>query len=307
VRRAAVAVALTLAVAGCGLGAGTPPSDVTLTVTRDFGAGPLLDQPDPKRSGDETVMRLLQRNTRVTTRFGGAFVQSIDGIAGGHTAGRPVDWFFYVNGIESSQGATDVHIHDGDRIWWDRHDWSAAMRVPAVVGAYPEPFLHGSGGRRLPVRVECAQSARAACVAVSSALGRAGVVTGTAGFGAGVGTDTLRVLVGPWPVLRDDITAQQLERGPRVSGVYARPSADGRRIVALDERGRPARTLGAGTGLIAATAAAEQQPTWIVTGTDARGLAAAARAFTDGQSALDGKFALAISADRAVALPVVGR
>ena len=46
-------------------------------------------------------------------------------------------------------------MRGGDRVWWDRHDWSAATRVPAVVGSFPEPFVHGIDGKRLPVRVEC--------------------------------------------------------------------------------------------------------------------------------------------------------
>src|SRR5947208_2107867 len=96
-------------------------------------------------------------------------------------------------------------------------------------------------------------------------------------------------------------------RRARASGVYARISADGRTLTALDARGRPVRTLRAGAGLIAATRAASQQPTWVVTGTDAAGLESAVRAFADGESALAGKFALAVSADRAVALPITRR
>jgi hypothetical protein len=307
VRRTALLLATALALAGCGLGAGSPPGDVTLTVTQDFGAGSVLDQPSPRRAGDETVMRLLQRNAKVRTRFGGGFVQSIDGVSGGRRDGRPVDWFFYVNGIEASKGASDVHVHDGDRIWWDRHDWSAAMRIPAVIGAYPEPFLHGTGGKRLPVRVECGAGAAKPCRAVADALGKVGVPAGQSAFGSSVGPEVLRVLVGLWPALRVDSAAHALEDGPRASGVYARISPDGRTLAALDERGRTARRLGAGSGLIAAMEAESQQPTWIVTGTDAAGLQSAVRAFADGESALAGKFALAVSADRAVPLPVVQR
>jgi hypothetical protein len=310
VRRLAAPLALLaalVALAGCGLGAGDPAGDVTLTVSDDFGTAVVLAKPQPERAGDETVMRLLQRNAKVRTRFGGNFVQAIDGRAGGRRDGRPVDWFFYVNGIEAGRGATDAEVHDGDRVWWDRHDWGAAMRVPAVVGSFPEPFKHGTEGRKIPVRVECGQARSPECRAVAKTLGDLGVVAGQAGVGVSTGDEVLRVLVGPWPTVRRDLAAAAIERGPKASGVYARMSADGRALVALDERGAVARRLGAGTGLVAATQAAEQQPTWIVTGTDAAGLASAARAFAAGESALSGKFALAVSDDRSVALPVVGR
>ena len=69
----------------------------------------------------------------------------------------------------------------------------------------------------------------------------------------------------------------------------------------LDARGRAARTLGAGSGLIAATRAEERQPVWFVTGTDDAGVASAARALDEG--ALSDRFALAISDDLPVAVP----
>jgi hypothetical protein len=287
--------------AGCGAGPGRAPGGTRLTVTQDFGSRAQRQFEAPKVSGSETVMRLLQRNAKVTTRFGGGFVQSIDGSAGGRRAGRPLDWFFYVNGIESSQGAAAVRLHPGDRVWWDRHDWGAAMRVPAVVGSFPEPFLHGSGGRRLPVRIECADPGAAACDEVFKAMNALDIPAAKGGLGTAQVEDSLRVVVGPWVAAREDHALRQLEAGPARSGVYARPSADGRRMVALDARGRPVRTLGAGTGLVAATRAGDEPPVWAVTGTDDVGVAAAARSLTE--RALGRRFAVAISGGRPVALP----
>ena len=63
----------------------------------------------------------------------------------------------------------------------------------------------------------------------------------------------------------------------------------------LDPGGGAAKTLGAGTGFIAATAEQQRQPVWFVTGTDEAGVAAAARAFDE--SALADRFALAITSD----------
>jgi uncharacterized protein DUF4430 len=293
--------ALAALLAGCGAGPGTAPGGTHLTVTQDFGSRAQHEFEAPKVSGSETVMRLLQRNARITTRFGGGFVQSIDGIAGGRREGRPLDWFFYVNGIESSEGAAAVRLHAGDRVWWDRHDWGAAMRVPAVVGSFPEPFLHGSGGRRLPVRVECAEPSSPACDAIFKGLNALDVPAAKGGLGTAQVEDSLRVVVGPWRMVRDDHALRQIESGPARSGVYARPSADGRRIVALDARGRATRTLGAGTGLVAATRAGDDPPVWTVTGTDDAGVAAAARSFTE--RALDRRFAIAVAGGRPIALP----
>jgi Domain of unknown function (DUF4430) len=290
--------------AGCGGGAGTTPGNTRLTVTRDFGAKLQHEVEAPKVAGSETVLRLLQRNARVTTRSGGGFVQSIDGIAGGRRAGRPVDWFLFVNGVEAPEGAGSVRVHPGDRIWLDRHDAGAAMRVPAVVGSFPEPFLHGTGGRRLPVRVECVDPAAAACDAVYTALTDLDVPAAKGGLGTAQVEDSLRVVVGPWIAAREDHALRRLEAGPARSGVYARPSADGRSIATLDPRGRTARTLGPGSGLVAATRADDAPPVWAVTGTDAAGVTAAAKAFT--ARALGRRFAVAVAGGQPVALPEDG-
>jgi hypothetical protein len=299
-RTAALPVAAALLCA-CGAGPGASPAGTRLTLTQDFGARAQREVVAPKVSGQETVMRLLQRNAKVTTRFGGNFVQSIDGVAGGRRAGRPLDWFYYVNGVEASEGAAAVRLHPGDRVWWDRHDWGAAMRVPAVVGSFPEPFVHGIAGKRLPVRVECADPEAPACDEVADRLTDFDVPVAKGGLRTAQTEQTLRVVVGPWRAARDDLALRGLEAGPARSGVYARPSPDGREIVALDARGHATQTLGAGTGLIAAARDGDEPPVWAVTGTDPDGVDAAANAFTE--RALGRRFAVAVVGGRPVALP----
>jgi hypothetical protein len=246
-------------------------------------------------------MSLLVRNDVVATRYGGGFVQSIDGLSGGQQAGRPLDWFYYVNGVEASKGAAATNVHRGDHIWWDRHDWSQTEDVPAVVGSFPEPFLNGLGGKRLPVRVECVTVASPACQAVTARLGALGVPAAIAAIGSAGEPETLRVLVGPWAALAGDPGAHSIELGPRASGVYARFSADGRTLTLLDPDGRPVRTLAGGAGLIAATRQGEDAPVWLLTGTDAAGVELAAHAFQQGT--LRDRFALALLPSGALAVP----
>jgi hypothetical protein len=243
----------------------------------------------------------LQRSFDVETRFGGGFVQQINGVAGGQRAGRPVDWFYYVNGVLAREGASSTEVRPGDRVWWDRHDWSVTNTIPAVVGSFPEPFVSGLDGERLSTRIECDRAVDAACDAVQKKLIDLGLPVGKSVAGTEGGAENLRVVVGLWPRIREDRALQQIERGPRVSGVYARVARDGRTIQALDPRGRTVRRLGAGTGLVAATRWREEPPTWVVTGTDAAGVAQAARALDE--SVLNEKFALAISDGLPVALP----
>ena len=288
------------ALAGCGLGAGPAPSAVKLLVTSGFGARTIGPQGSPAVHGQETVMSLLERNHKVSTRYGGGFVQSIEGLAGGSEGGRPVDWFYYVNGVEAGQGAAATNVNPGDHIWWDHHDWSETQDVPAVVGSFPEPFLNGIGGKRLPVRVECAEAGGHPCSVVTDRLREAGVPAAVSALGAG-GGKTLRVLVGAWSRVRAEPTIEAIERGPRTSGVYALMSRGGSTITVLDPDGLPVRTLGAGAGLIAATRQGEEAPVWVVTGTDPAGVEGAARVFD--RASLERSFAVATLEGRALALP----
>jgi len=279
---------------GCGLGAGKTPSGVRLLVTRDFGASTIGAWSAPQARGEETVMSLLERNAKVGTRYSGGFVQSVDGVEGGREGGEPVDWFYYVNGVEAAKGAASTQVHPGDRIWWDRHDWSETDDVPAVVGSFPQPFLNGLAGKRLPVRVECSQVAELACTTVTRRLRAQGVPAGVSALGGGAGaTQTLRLVVAPYGRLTSEIALRELREGPRASGVYGRFDAGGRELVLLDPQGRATQALAAGAGLIAATRSGEEAPVWVVTGTDPAGVDAAARAF--GTSALRDRFAVAVA------------
>jgi len=289
-----------LALTGCGLGAGPAPTSIQLIVTRDFGAGALPHGTLNVR-GQETVMSLLMRNYPVSTRYGGGFVQSIGGLSGGQEAGQQVDWFYYVNGVQAPKGAAATNVHPGDHIWWDRHDWSQTEEVPAVVGSFPEPFLNGIEGKRLPVRIECASVSGYACATVTARLRAFGVPAAIAAIGSSGEPETLRVMVGAWRSVGGDLTAHTIQSGPRASGVYARFSADGATLTLLDRDGRPVRTLLAGAGLIAATRNGESAPVWVITGTDQAGVDLAARAFNQGT--LEDRFAVALVPGGVLALP----
>jgi hypothetical protein len=96
-------------------------------------------------------MQGLERVAHVQTRYAGRFVQAIDGISG--SLARQHDWFYFVNGYEADRSAAEYRLHPGDVEWWDYRSWRHAMNVPIVVGAFPEPFLHGYDGKRHPTCV----------------------------------------------------------------------------------------------------------------------------------------------------------
>lgn len=278
---ACLAAAVLAALSGCGLGAGAERSGegVDLRVTRDFGHQLVLAKNDLPIREDETVMRLLKSNAeKVETRFGGGFVQSIDGISGRGSDGTS-DWFYFVNGIAAVEGAADFEVSPGDVIQWDRRDWDATPDVPAIVGAFPQPFLDGLGGKRFPVRVECQDSESESCDTVKQTLRDAGVPANGASLGAPGNQNVARVVVADWATARHQPTARIVELGPERSGVFARFTDGGDTLELLDADGRTVRSAGAGAGLVAALRPNDRELLWLVTGVDEQGVAAATAAF----------------------------
>jgi hypothetical protein len=286
------AVAVLVALAGCGGAVGGQTGSVAVSITRDFGVRPVVSAPPVEIRGSTSLLEVVDRVT--DTREGSSAITSIDGIAG--------DWRLYVNGVWT-RNAGKATVRPGDRVWLDLPGDGVTAKVRAVTGAFPEPFVHGVAGKRVPTRVECADPSSAACDAVADRLSALRVVAARGGIGAGVNDETIRVLVGTWTQLRatgaDPV--QAVDDGPARSGVFARFDGDGRALDVLDGRGDPADDLGARTGLVAATRLGDREPVWFVTGTDETGVEAAAR--TLDEATLTTGYALAVHDDRGVRVP----
>lgn len=274
-RRFLLALAAALVLAGCGSSGGPASKEVSVTVTRDFGAKRLAFAAASGPANGESVLAFTRRATNLRPGAG---------------------WSSFVNGIATGGGAD---LEPGDRVWWDRHPGN--VHVPAVVGSFPEPFRSGSGGSRFPVRIECAQVGGRACNLARGRLRNEVPDAAVAEVGGTAGKDVLRVLVGPWRVIREDPALQQLQRGPGASGVYVRPAPDANSIALVGPTGATTGTLGPGEGLIAATRLGDQQPTWAVTGVDENGALAAAGAL--GERTLRNRFAAAVQGKTVTSVP----
>lgn len=139
IRRLAALFAVAL-LAGCG---GEERGTATLWVTRDRGAHVLVTA---EVAAGQSAMQALDRETDLETRYGGRYVQAVDGLEGSLSERR--DWFWFVNGYEADRSAAEYRLRAGDIVWFDYRDWRTRRSQPVVVGAFPEPFLHGVGKRR---------------------------------------------------------------------------------------------------------------------------------------------------------------
>jgi Domain of unknown function (DUF4430) len=144
---------------GCGQG---EKGRARVWVTRDRGATQLEQGSVP---AGLTALQGLDRLADVETSYGGAFVTKIDGLAGSRLHQR--DWFYFINGYEADRGAASYRLHPGDLEWWDYHSWRGSERVPVVVGAFPEPFLHGYNGKRRAAAVRFGPGLRVEATALA--------------------------------------------------------------------------------------------------------------------------------------------
>lgn len=157
---------------------------VRVIVTQDFGSELMLDEV-VTAGNSSSAMDALQSVATVDTQYGGAFVKSINGVAG--EAGK--DWFFYVNGMSANAGPVDYKLHDGDIQHWDFHDWSFRQFVPAIIGDFPQPFSGGYQGRILPTIVVYAEGFEDAAQNLTTGLGELGVVDIRVQAAAGLSTE----------------------------------------------------------------------------------------------------------------------
>jgi len=158
-------VLVTLVLAGCG-GSGEDEGTARLWVTRDRGATVLVDA---EVQAGQTLMRALASEVEIETRYGGRYLQALDGLEG--SLERQRDWFWFVNGYEGDRSAAEYRLRAGDVAWWDYRVWEREGETRVVVGAFPEPFLHGYGGKRRPAVVRFADGVDAQARELGSTIG----------------------------------------------------------------------------------------------------------------------------------------
>ena len=181
-RRAALLALFATLAAGCGSQA---KGKATVWVTRDRGSVVLVNARVP---AGLSAVQGLERVAKVGTRYGGRYVRSVNGVS---EHGRS-SWFYYVNGYLADRSSAEYRLRAGDVEWWDYRSWTDPAQDPVVVGAFPEPFLHGYDGQRR----------QAVVVSTDRMLGRrlARLIHGRVVIRAPAGANVLEVVPGTRPL-----------------------------------------------------------------------------------------------------------
>lgn len=251
-------------------------TSIALWVTRDFGRSVLLKK-EVECKKNASVFDVLNENTKVTTAYGGGFVESINGLKSKNNTltGERYDWFYYVNGIFADVGALDYVLHNGEVIWWDYHPWSTGISTPAVIGCYPEPFLHGYNGKVKPTIIMSTEGNTILAGSLEKALEAQGV--------ASVNIKPLdenllknrqgpTIVIGEWAELKKIPWLEDLNNAYKKNGTFIHFINEG--VELTDYNGTVVKEIDQNAGAILATGegSGDDAPLWVITGTDQESL-----------------------------------
>ncbi|ATW27578.1 DUF4430 domain-containing protein [Candidatus Formimonas warabiya] len=282
---------------------------VTLKVTRDFGVQPIFEKKITFQKED-TILDLLQDNLDIETDWDGGFIKGINGLVSdkGGLSGKRTDWFYYVNGVCADVGADGYRLHPGETVWWDYHLWaSMGSAISAVIGSYPEPFLHGYGGKAGGTTVLCAPEKEELGEKVKKALEAQGVKTVKV---SGLEEEKIKkrtgplVVLGEWQELNGVKWLEDFNKAYRKTGTGVHFTDQGLELVKYN--GAADRTLSGSGGVIVATGSGlgDEMPLWLIGGTDEKGLEQAVNVLVESPEKISGLYGAAVTGDEIIRLPV---
>lgn len=239
-----------------------------LWITRDFAEEIILDKKVEYQ--DESVMEILRKSADVQTSYAGAFVVGINGITSSGEQGKKSDWLYYVNGILAQIGASQYIPQHGDNIWWDYHRWENGVLMASVIGAFPQPFVNGFGGKRFKTHIVSSPQLMPSIEMLTKTLKENGVKEIEISTYQGQVPENENqcvILVGAWADIKDDSKIKELAKNYLKTGFFVQFNKN--QIQALDITGTVVKTFQEAAVILSVSSAFQQQlPLWIITGTD---------------------------------------
>ncbi|WP_031514711.1 DUF4430 domain-containing protein [Desulfofalx alkaliphila] len=280
-----------------------------LWVTKDFGSEQMVSQ-EVAVGQNYTVMDILHSNLSIETQYGGGFVASINNLESGYMGAdkKKWDWFYYMNGIMTSVGAQDYSPGPREVIWWDYHTWGASYFTPAVIGAFPEPFVSGYQGKNPGTTVLVTDGCEEEGERLAQYLRNSGVKTVEIkpySEELVAADQRITIVVGLWNQLGQDKQIQGLQKHREKTGLYVK--FDPQYFSSLNIYGHEVERYHENTGAIVATGTGmgDVTPLWLVTGLDKRGLEKAVNLLINDAAKIKQHFGAIVTDHGVVAVPVI--
>ncbi|MGI6144828.1 MAG: DUF4430 domain-containing protein [Peptococcia bacterium] len=292
------------------------PSTATfsLRVSQDYGAVTLKNEDvllKPKMSVMDGLYYVYA--DEVETAFGGGYIKRIGSLRSelGGLSKPNQDWFFIVNGIFADIGALDYYPQAGEKVWWDYHPWQAFQAANAVIGCYPEPFLHGYRGQTKATMILCRPEDQEFALQLEQALQAFGVkeiILKEISQELLSKREGPTLVIGEWCELNKYAYLAELNQAFAKNGTFVHFTDHSLEL--LDYNGKKADEHCAGVGVIAASGetAGDDSPLWIVSGTDKEGLRNALMLLVEQPDRVSGCFSAVItSTHEVIRLPLMAR
>lgn len=289
------------------------PSDIYLSVTTDYGNTLIFENTIPYEEG-WTVYDVMMSETTIDTDYGGSFISGINGVSSSMKGadGRRWDWFYYVNGVCADVGPLDYEMQPGDSIWWDYHGWQGSGAANSTVtGGYQALFTLGYDGRSGQVQLIFADGYEETAAAIGEqmeAMGADGIRLQGLESSEGLISDRIgpTLVIGDWQGLSQVAFLSDLNERYEKTGQFQYYSNSGT-LDLMSPLNETAMTLEQGSGSIFThgEGLGDENPLWILTGTDNEGVAKAAELLTKNRDVLRNTYSLAVEGDTVITLPMV--
>lgn len=285
----------------------SPSSDSTVSVdivaTKDFGGKLIFDRAAEIEAGD-SAQEALRRVAEVG--MAGSYIEGIEGIYGD----QEYYWFYYINGILSNVFASGYKPRDGDIEHWDFHDWSYSMHGnSAIIGDFPEPFLHGYDGKVYPTLIAYTGNLRREAERLRDRLEELGVGGLSVKSATELSNDEKELSNLILVCTSDCELAAELDEVYDRLGLFAH--FDDGQLKVLNAKGQVVGEYGAGSGVIQATQSlwnpkgsyACENVVWMVSGVDEVGVKNAVDALISRYSDIQYSFAVVVADGEIIKVP----
>lgn len=283
---------------------------VEYLVTQNYGEKVVLEKNISYREDASIMDGLIESGAEIKTSYGGSFVSGINGLDTDN--GSPIsdrhDWFYYVNGIFSDCGALDYFPEAGEIVWWDYHPWRSSQGTTAVIGCFPEPFLHGFRGNVGTTTI---------LVGLEEPVGIEGLKQKLQSYGIDdvsvekLNADLLEdssgpiIVVGEWRELEKYKWIKGLNDAYQKNGTFLHFTGKGLEL--LNYQGGIAQEITGSAGVIMAIGEGngDDSPVWLIAGTEKSGTEAALNVLINQPEKIKAAYSIVVFSDKIIKLPLM--
>jgi len=281
---------------------------VKLLITQDFGRQVIFDK-TVSLNDKSKVMDILKAHVNVTTKWDDNFISAINGLQTAHSGmgGQRLDWFYYVNGICPNVGASDYQLQNGENVWWDYHVWEMSSSNSAVIGCYPEPFIHGYNQKIGTITIMASTNNQGLAGELEKALRDQGA--------AAIKIEGLQnekvmhrsgptIVLGTWDELQTLAELEKFNQAYKKTGTSVHFSVQGLEL--LDYKGNPKQTITGNAGVITAfgSGLGDAAPLWLIGGINQEGLEQALNLLINEPARITGFYSAAVVDNQLIRLPL---